>query len=193
MMDPLRNEYAPPNTPLETENPRERSPLDTQSIDELLAGFPPEQALPAAQNPRLNQAAESIGSALGTTIGKVRHGISLVQNRQRSNGPSASERVSQQAETFTAAITEKAEQLGDLAEEKASEFVDMAQERWQRVSQTAQERWSEARRMARRRIVDVREQAAHLRDDRPIELILSFAGAAFVLGFALRVWRSTHD
>jgi hypothetical protein len=39
----------------------------------------------------------------------------------------------------------------------------------------------------------MRRQAAVLREEHPLELIGAFAAAGFVLGVALRIWRSSHD
>ncbi len=191
MMEPLRNEYAPPNSPLEPEPPREKSPLDAQSIDEILARFPSERELPLAsdsarsfrpQNPRLNRTAENIGAALGTTVGRMRNGLSLVQSRQREITREVSDRPAQQAQAFTATAVEKVEELGDVVEEKASEFADFAQQGLGQI-----------RRQARERITELRRQAVQLREERPLELIAAFAGAAFVIGVTLRLWRANND
>lgn len=176
MADPLREPMG--DTKSHLENPA----LDDHSVEKLLAGLPPEHTLPRSENPRLNQTAENIGAALGTTIGKMRSGLSLVQTREREMAHDLSRKLSQQAEGLSAAAVEKAGQLGDIAEEKASMAFNAVQEQWD----TLRER-------AGVRIVELRKRAAILRDEHPLELIGAFAGAAFVLGAALKVWRSNHD
>lgn len=176
MADPLREPIG--DTKSHLENPA----LDDHSVEKLLAGLPPEPALPCSENPRLNRTAENIGTALGTTVGKMRSGLSLVQTRPREMAHDFSQKLSQQAESLSAAAVERAEQLGDVAEEKVSLTFN-----------AAQEQWASLRENARIRIIELRKQAAILRDEHPLELIGAFAGAAFVLGAALKVWRSNHD
>jgi ElaB/YqjD/DUF883 family membrane-anchored ribosome-binding protein len=176
MADPLRNEFGNPVFPLE------ELAVKDQGIEELLAGFTPERTLPESRNPRLNRTAESIGSALGTTVGKMRSGLSLVRDREQEMQRDLSETLSQKAETLSAAATEKAELFGDVVEEKASQVFNAAQEQWEAISEKTRER-----------VVELRRQAAELRDEHPLELIAAFAAAAFVLGAALKVWRSIDD
>ena len=176
MAEPLRDPIALTNSP------REEPAVEDHSIDYLLAGFAPEGTLYRSENPRLNRAAQSIGAAVGTAVGKMRSGLSLVQARERELARDLSQRVSEQAEGLSAAVVEKPEQFGDVAEEKASEFLDVAQEQWDKLSE-----------QARQRLIELRTQAATLRDEHPLELIGAFSGAAFVIGAALKVWRSTHD
>lgn len=176
MADPLRNETGTPNPP-----PQEPI-LDDRSVDQLLAGLSPERTLPREENPRLNRTAETIGAALGTTVGKMRSGISLVQDRRREATQGISSTISQTSESLSAAAMEKAERLGDFAEEKVSALANSAQERWDVVS-----------RATRNRVFELRQQAARARDREPIKVILAFAGAAFVIGIALRIWRANND
>jgi ElaB/YqjD/DUF883 family membrane-anchored ribosome-binding protein len=178
MPDPLRNDIDTSQSP-----GAQDVGLDTQSIDELLAGFPPpDRALPRADNPRLNQAAETIGSALGTTVGKVRNGLSIAYDRQREMSRNVTQKVSEQAESLTSSISQRAGELGDLTQEKATELLDVTQQRWDDV-----------RDRARLRVDRMRRQAAVLREEHPLELIGAFAAAGFALGLALRVWRSSND
>ena len=185
MPDPIRNDYPTPNL-----SPEQEVGLDTQSIDQLLAGIPDTQhALPRAENERLTQAAETIGSALGTTVGKVRSGIEVVHDRQREMARTLSEKlaeqkqkVSEQAEAIGARVSEQAGELGDRTQEKAAELLDLTQQRWNDVRDRTREQVTEARR-----------RAAILRDEHPLELIAGFAIAGFVVGVLLRVWRSSND
>lgn len=185
MPDPIRKDYSSPNL-----SPVEEVGLDTQSIDQLLAGIPsPEPELPRAENERLNQAAETIGAALGTTVGKVRSGIEVVHDRQREMARTMSEKlaeqtqkVSDQAEALGAKVSEQAGELGDLTQAKAAELLDYTQQRW-----------SDVRERAREQVNDARRRAAILRDEHPLELIAGFAIAGFLVGVILKVWRSSND
>lgn len=173
MADPLRDENLNPE-PL-----RENTALEDPSVEALLPGVPSSRSLPPVENPRLNRTAETIGSALGTTVGKVRSGMTLVQTRSEEKAREVADTLSQHAQTVSAAAVEKAEHLGDVAEEKASELLDSAQQGWESLRETA-----------RRGLVEARKQVAVARDEHPVELILGFAALAFATGFALRVWRS---
>lgn len=185
MADPIRNDYANPNL-----SPTDDVGLDTQNIDELLAGIPDaERALPRAQNDRLNQAAQTIGAALGTTVGKMRSGLEVVHDRQREMAQTLSEKlstqthkVSEQAESISAKVSEQAGELGDLTQEKAAELLDYTQQRW-----------NQARVRAREQVDVARRKAAILREEHPLELIAGFAIAGFLVGVILRVWRSSND
>jgi hypothetical protein len=176
MADPLRNDYSVPISPLEEPIVHE------QGVDELLAGFTPVRDYRSTVNVRLNRTAESIGAALGTTVGKVRSGLSLVVDREQELQRNLADTISGKTETFSAAATEKAERIGDIIEERATQIAITAQEQWDVISEKARER-----------VVEFRRQAAVLRDEHPLELIAAFAGAAFVLGAALKVWRSIDD
>lgn len=176
MADPLRTDYSVPISPLEEPIVHE------QGVEELLAGFTPVRDYRSTVNVRLNRTAETIGAALGTTVGKVRSGLSLVVDREQELQRNLSNTVSEKTETLAAAATEKAERVGDMIEERATQIAITAQEQWDAFRQNTTER-----------VVELRKQAAVLRDEHPLELIAAFAGAAFVLGAALKVWRSIDD
>jgi ElaB/YqjD/DUF883 family membrane-anchored ribosome-binding protein len=178
MPDSLRNETANPATQLESATPAD------PSAEALLSGPSVESSrlLPEAHNPRLHRTAESIGLALGTTVGKLRSGLALVQKRPLDAAHGLSGAISEQTQSLSAAAIENAEHLGDVVEEKASELAS-----------NAQAQWSAFRDNARRAIVRARERAAILKEEKPLHLVGAFAAAAFVVGFTLRVWRASND
>lgn len=176
MADPLRNDYSVPISPLEEPIVHE------QGVDELLAGFTPVRDYRSTVNLRLNRTAETIGAALGTTVGRVRSGLSLVVDREQELQRNLADTISEKSETFSAAATEKAERISDILEERATQIAITAQEQWDALNERAREK-----------VIELRRQAAVLREEHPIELIGAFAGAAFVLGAALKVWRSLDD
>lgn len=177
MPDPLRNENEIPGTQLEN------SATDP-SVEPLLPGpiVDDTHLLAEAHNPRLNRTAESIGSALGTTVGRLRSGLTLVQKRQGEATHGITEKISEQAHELSAAAIERAEQLGDVAEETAG-----------RIADTAQQQWTVVRANTRRIVFRAREQAAVMKEEKPLHLIGAFAALSFVVGFTLRVWRSSND
>lgn len=180
MPDPLRNDTASPGTQFENVS---ATPTDA-SVEALLPGPSVEDThlLPEAHNPRLNRTAESIGSALGSTVGKLRSGLTLVQKRPIAAGHGITDTISGRAQSISAAAIETAEHLGDIAEDKASQLAD-----------TAQYQWIKFRANARRVVVRSREQAAVLKEKKPLHLIAAFAALGFVVGVTLRVWRSNND
>lgn len=176
MADPLRDT-------LKSNPPLENSALENPSVEALLPGIPADENLPLREpNPRLNRTAETIGSALGTTVGKLRSGITLVQNRSEETARDVAGTISEQAQSLSAAAIEQAEHLGDIAEERASEFLDTAQEQWKALRETGL-----------RGLQEARKQVAIAREEHPVELILGFAALSFAVGVALRVWRSNND
>lgn len=86
------------------------------------------------------------------------------------------EKLYDEARTRTAewadAATREAERLYEEARTRASEGYD-------RVSETAQDATDQTRAVAR-----------YLRNEYPLQLLAVLAGAAFLAGMALRIWRS---
>lgn len=179
MADPLRNETGVPG--IATGALPGEPVLDDQGVDELLAGFPPERTLPRTENPRLNRTAETIGSALGATVGRMRSGLSLVKVN-RDGGPGLTDKISQKAEDLSATVREQAGHLGDVVQDRTEELV-----------RSTRQRWTELRATGREKVIEVRHRAAVLKQDHPLELIGAFAGTAFIVGVALRVWRSNNN
>jgi len=188
MADPLlRNSSGVPD-------PSPSKPmLDGQSVDELLAGFAADRSLPEAGNPRLNRAAESIGSALGTTVGRMRNGLTLVKGNLVETGTEIRGQISEKAAEIRDKVESQAQDLGATARAKAAEFGDVVQDTSEQIASIAERQWLELRENARQRLMMARNRTAVLKQDHPLELIAAFAASAFVLGFALRVWRSNHD
>jgi ElaB/YqjD/DUF883 family membrane-anchored ribosome-binding protein len=119
------------------------------------------------ENQKLVDAAESVGSTLGSAVGTIRHrvqsGLEVVKKRSAEKGAS----------------------VGDLTEkvrDRASEVTEQANRRFQE--------WSSA---AQRRIRTLRVQVHEFSQERPAELILAIGGIAIVAGIILRLWRSNRD
>ncbi len=112
-------------------------------------------------------ATERVGNAVGEAIGnlksKVRSGMQVVSDRSRDAG----------------------ETIGDI--------TDSAQERARELSQQARIRADEFRRTARRQLRNARVAANRAANEHPIETILAIGGVGLVVGFLLRIWRSSRD
>ena len=198
MADPLRNDSGAPEHSTASLPPE--PVLDDRSVDELLAGFPPDRTLPPPHNPRLNRTAETIGNALGTTVGRMRNGLSLVKGSSTQAGSRVGEKLSQtaadlkdKAADLTDSVRVRAQDLTATVRAKASELGDVAQDRTEQLMNTSQKQWANLRVNARERLIMARNRAAVLRQDHPLELIVGFAVSAFVIGFTLRIWRSSND
>lgn len=119
------------------------------------------------ENRKLIDAAESVGSTLGSAVGTIRDrvqsGLEVVKKRSAEKGASVDD------------LTEK-------VRDRASEVTEQANRRLQE--------WSSA---AQRRIRTLRVQVQEFSRERPAELILAIGGIAIVAGIILRLWRSNRD
>jgi ElaB/YqjD/DUF883 family membrane-anchored ribosome-binding protein len=191
-VDPIRNESGAPEHSTTSIPPE--PVFDDHSVDELLAGFPPpDRTLPQPYNPRLNRTAETIGSALGSTVGRMRNGLSLVKGGRSDSGPGLTDQISQKASDLKDTVRSQAQDLTSTVREQAGQFGDMVQDKTQQLMETSQKGWQDFRVSSRQRLIQARHRAAVLRQDHPLELIGGFAATAFAIGVALRVWRSTND
>lgn len=67
-----------------------------------------------------------------------------------------------------------------------------AQDTAEQVRERTQRSWELTQRTFRRVVSDANDKIGYLRRERPLYVIAGVAAAAFVLGVALRLWRS-HD
>lgn len=106
---------------------------------------------PAELNPRLRDTAESVGTAVGKAVGKVRE---------------FPRRVSEMKERFTVV-------RGRAQEDAAS---------------TA----GELKESARQKVDQVRSRVQYYSREYPLQFLAGVGATCFVLGFALRIWRSSR-
>ena len=116
-----------------------------------------------SSNPRLNSAAETVGSALGSAVTQVRR----VPDRLQGGLQEAKQR-------FQVIRGRK----GQDVKAGVSDAVEKAREAGEGLKETAQEKLSEARTRAER-----------LSHEYPLQTIGVAAGFGFLLGIVLRVWR----
>lgn len=146
----------------------------------------PEKGSPAS-NPRLNSAAEKVGSALGSTVGNVRSRLRIVGGRSaRLSGTGDSAGVTEQ-------VSQKASEFADAASERISTLKDSAAIAASEWKETASERLADWRVIARRQVRVARQNAAYYKNEYPVQTMLALAGFAFVVGCSLRIWRATSD
>ena len=129
------------------------------------------------QAPLVN-AAESVGSTLGSAVGtirdKVHSGLEAVKKRSADEGVD----VSEVAENMRA----RADEVAETMRTRTDEIID---DTGRRIRQ-----WSGA---AQHRIERVRTRAEEFSRERPAELILAIGGIALIAGVILRLWRSNRD
>jgi ElaB/YqjD/DUF883 family membrane-anchored ribosome-binding protein len=132
----------------------------------------PERELPSGEtrpiNPRWNQAAEQIGSAIGRTVSKVREMPRRAEWIAQELTNEIRDRIEaiptpEQGGSVATRLLEKAERTADELKCRARENVHVARNRAERLARES-----------------------------PVEIIIAAFGAAFILGVALRIWRSNH-
>ncbi|HKW27329.1 MAG TPA: hypothetical protein VJN48_16210 [Terriglobales bacterium] len=168
----------------ETRRSEQTLPPDIPAMD-------PERELPAAttrSNPRLNEAAEAIGSALGSATRQVQNA------RDRftvipGGSAQATEQVKQTAQEKMQAAHEKVEEIkeraGAVVEEvrtRATAALKGARFKASRMAQDAKDSAAERARLVRLRVT----RFSH---ERPLAVIGAIGGAAFLLGVFLRLGR----
>lgn len=117
----------------------------------------------APQNPRLNSAAETVGSALGTAVTRVKH---------------LPDRLQDAKSRFIVISGRK----GRDVKQEVTEAADEAINRIRDVS-------SEVGDQAREGLRQARTRAERLVHEFPLEFIASAAGFGVLLGIVLRIWR----
>jgi ElaB/YqjD/DUF883 family membrane-anchored ribosome-binding protein len=128
-----------------------------------------------SRNPRLNETAEKIGSAVGDMVNRAQEARRRFDSVKQDIGQSSGSKV---------------EELRQRAQEKWSTAAEAAQERLQGWKQTARESAEEARDAIMQRTREARMKARAYVDENPHHVILGIAGAAFAIGLTARIWRS---
>lgn len=144
----------------------------------------PEEASPA-NNPRLNQTAESIGTAVGSTVREMKSRFRVVKGGAQESIWSTTDDLKQRAGETVEQAKQRASEAVQQASSKASEVLDNAKERASAAMDTARAKASESMQAARNR-------AAYLKEEYPMQVVMGAAAAGFVLGVVLRIWRSNR-
>lgn len=127
------------------------------------------------QNPRLNETAEKIGSAVGDVVNLAQQARRRFDTIKQDVRQSSSSRV---------------EEIRQRAQEKFSSATEAAQERLEGWKQTALDSAQDAQKVIAGRAREFRTKARDYVDENPHHVILGIAGAAFAIGLAARIWRS---
>ena len=135
-----------------------------------------ERELPAAgtREQQMQEVAEKIGGVLGTAVrhargvsGRVRGGLELVRGR----------------------MADQAAQVSEGASEAASQLPEAGSEFKDRASDTFAD-WNQA---ARNRVSQARQRMEEIKTKYPLQVMFGLAAAFFVIGFGIRLWRSTRE
>jgi hypothetical protein len=141
---PLNNN----ETPSETTVVSHPVPVERQlPIDSVITGATERED----GNPKLRETAETVGTAVGKAVNKVRD---------------LPRRVSEMKERFTVI-------RGRTREDASSAAAELKEN-------------------ARQKAYQARSRAQYYAREFPLEFLAGVAGVAFVLGFALRIWRSSR-
>jgi ElaB/YqjD/DUF883 family membrane-anchored ribosome-binding protein len=164
-----------------------------QTLPPDIPALEPERELPAAttrSNPRLNEAAEAIGSALGNATRQAqnaRNRFSVI--RGGAEGPPTSEQLKQAAREKISTAQEKVEELREQAgavmeqaRNRATAALEDARVKTSRIAQDVKDSAVQRARL-------VRLRATRFSNERPLAVIGAIGGAAFLLGIFLRIGR----
>lgn len=172
---------------------------ETRRSDQMLTpevpGMEPERELPAAtsrSNRCLNEAAEAIGSALGSATRQVQNArdrFTVIPGGGAPGGPPASEQLKQTAQEKMKAAQEKVEEIKDRASAVVGEARTRATAALDDARVKASRMARDAKDSAVERVRLVRLRATRFSHERPLTVIGAIGGAAFLLGIFLRVGR----
>ena len=199
MVEASRNDEAPRNP----QYPQGATyPPDTE--------LNPERSLPPGDiygRPRMNRSAEAIGHRLGTAMFQVRqfpqrvdtarHRLRQASSRTRANASARAlqmmDSAADRAENLRQTSQRNWESLTERVGSRASELGDRAAERWEKFRDASEVRLQEAGRRAEAQWNESRRAVEHWQREDPVRFLTVVAGSAFVLGAALRIWRSNHE
>jgi len=172
---------------------------DGELRDEPQLNLPELPGFPSPTNsPALNRSAEVVGRSVGTAVAGVRSLPRRIDKlRSRIHLVSGREALAESALEVMESAAETAAHWRDEAEERITELHDEAGAYTYRAADRANRRLQELQRRTVRRIDVLRRNARELLADvrhwgseQPLQAIGACTAAAFVLGVALRVWRS---
>lgn len=167
-----------PNQEVDAESdaifPAERQIASTSTVPDKDIAYVP----PARSSERWHAAAQILGVALGRAVNRARD-----LSRRTSE---VTERTRQTAGKKVTTAKERAAGIADNASRTSAEAYADAKAR---VADTL----DEAKQTAARRLDEARTRAQNIADEFPLQVIAGTAGAAFLAGVMLRIWRSSRD
>lgn len=161
----------------------------------------PETSVVAApgrsSNAQLNRSAEALGRGMGNAVAGVKN---LPRQFDRLRSRIHLVRPEPPCGSLVGAGSDVAGDWRDVVESGASEAVRTARRYRSVIADRASQRLQELRWRAERRLYALQRDLRHRADkvrrtssEAPLQFIAGCAGAAFVVGVTLRIWRSNHD
>jgi len=152
-----------------------------------------------ASNPTWNRSAEAVGRGVGTAVSEVRR-LPRRLDDLKSRIHLVGKDVSTLVHDLGNSAEDKAAELHDAAEVGLLEFADKAavytsdigSRAGNRIENLRREAWwklEAVRTIARHRVANLRRWTT----ERPLQVIMVSASAAFAVGVLLRIWRSNRD
>ncbi len=151
--------------------------------------------------------AENFGRTVGSAVGGVlrfpqRVGQTTSRIREAGNSTRAQasavvldmmDTAAQRAENLRRTTTETLSDWARTTRYKTAHLEGQAAERWDELRSSAKQRLDRASRAAVERWNHTQRAVNRMREDDPARFLLVIAGAAFVIGAGLRIWRSSSN
>ena len=156
---------------------------------------------------RSRSRAENFGYAVGSAVGSARRvpqHVSQATSRIRHAGSNTRAQASAVVLDMMDTAALRAERLRRVTSETLTDWAQNARSRTARLEEQAAERWEDLRSSAKDRFDVATRRAAtqwnqtqravtRIQQEDPARFLAMVAGAAFVIGVGLRIWRSSHD
>jgi hypothetical protein len=148
--------------------------------------------------------AESFGRIVGFAVGGVLRFPRQAKSRLRQAGSTTRAQASAAVLEMMDTAAQRAEDLGrttgatlsdwaHAARCKTARLENLAADRWQELSSSAKARVDAASRQAAEQWNQTQRAVTRLQEEDPARFLMMVAGAAFVIGAGVRVWRSNSN
>lgn len=151
--------------------------------------------------------AESLGRSVGSAVGGVLRfpqRVGQATSRLRKAGNTTRAEAAAAALVMMDNAAHRAEHIGHATSATLSDLAHTARRRTALLEDRAVEQWLELRSQARRRLTFASRRAttglnqaqrtiARMQQEDPVRFLMIAAGAAFVIGAGLRIWRSNSN
>jgi hypothetical protein len=186
---PLRNPQYPQGAEREEFSPGQP---DFQQPHSFGSSFPSGDIYGQLHRSRAENFGRSIGSAVG---GVLRFPLRVGQSTSRLRVAGNVRRAQASAVVLDMMDTaaQRAEHLRRTASATISQLEDQAAKRWEELRSAAKERLDLASQVAVERWNQTQRAVNRLREEDPARFLAVVAGAAFVIGAGLRIWRSRSN
>jgi hypothetical protein len=197
---PLRNPQYPQGAEREEFPPGRRDFQQPHSIGSNLPSGDIYGQLPrtAAEN-----FGRTIGSAVGGVlrfplrVGQTSSRLRVAGNVRRAQASAAvldmMDTAAQRAENLRRTTTETLSDWARSTRYKTAQLEDQAAERWDELRSAAKERLQVVGRRAVAQWDETQRAASQMKNEDPARFLMVVAGAAFVIGAGLRIWRSSSN